>query len=546
MIAAPARAGRRRAVRSLLVLATLALALVLGAPPAAGHAVLVSSTPGDGAQLDEPPASVSLEFSESITADLGGLRVFDADGEQVDRGAVEVADRTLSVGLAPDLPEGAYVVAYRIISADGHPIRGGTVFSVGDAEADPAALTSFFPDDDRQWEIAGAVGRWLAIVGALGAVGGAAFVVLCRRAPATAAEEQAITIAAAIGAVGAAWAVPVQAALGTGQGVGALFQGGVMRAVLADGFGIALVLATAGLATIAATVRRWPVVAMLGSVAVLVSFPLVGHTRVDDVAVGSVADVVHVGAAAVWTGGLALLLLALRRTVDGSDRARLVGRFSTLATASVVVVGVTGLVLSWTEVRSFDALTSTTYGWTLVAKIVVVGLVVAAGAYNNRSLVPAVVAAPDDPAPRSRMAKVLGAEIAGVVGVVAITAVLVNVTPAYVDAGIGQIHSEVLELDGAGSVQVVVDPSRAGHNSVHLYFYGPDGRPAEIAEDVRIELSKPGDGIGPIVRQPFRAGPAHFQWDGTELVSVGRWELRVVARIDRFSEAAATADVLVG
>jgi copper transport protein len=124
--------------------------------------------------------------------------------------------------------------------------------------------------------------------------------------------------------------------------------------------------------------------------------------------------------------------------------------------------------------------------------------------------------------------------------------VLVNLTPAYVDAGIGQIHSEVLELDEAGSVQVVVDPSRAGHNSVHLYFYGPDGRPADIAEDVRIELSKPGDGIGPIVRQPFRAGPAHFQWDGTELVSAGRWELRVVARIDRFSEAAATADVLVG
>jgi copper transport protein len=248
----------------------------------------------------------------------------------------------------------------------------------------------------------------------------------------------------------------------------------------------------------------------------------------------------------VWTGGLAFLVAAGRHRGDGAAQAGLVARFSTLATGSIVLVGVAGAALSWTEVRTLDALTSTTYGWTLLAKVGVVALVAAAGAYNHFRLVPAVVGDPASESVRRRMTSVLGVELVGVALVVAVTSVLVDVTPAYVEAGIGRLHSEILDLGDAGSVQLVVDPNQAGDNSLHLYFYGPDGRPAEIADEVRIDLAKPGDGIGPISREPFRAGPSHFQWDGSELVTSGRWEITVVARIDRFSEATATADVLVG
>ena len=530
----------------MLLVAVSLLLLGLAARPAAAHAVLVSSTPSDGARLDEAPTSVAFEFSEPISADLGGLRVFDADGERVDRGAAEVADRTIAVDLADALPDGSYVASFRIVSADGHPVRGAIVFAVGDTEADPGALAGLLDEDgDRPWEIAGALARWLAMAGALVVVGGVAFLTWCRRGPAPWAARL-LRGAAVVGAVGMVAAVPVQAALATGQGVGSVFEDGVLGAVLRDGYGWSVALGVVGIAVAAAVASRSSWVALAASAAVLVSFPLVGHTRSDDVVVGWAADLVHVGAAAVWTGGLVLLLVSLRRMDDPAERATVVGRFSTMATASIVLVGLAGAVLSWTEVRAFGALTSTTYGWTLLAKVGIVALVAAAGAYNHFRLVPAVVAAPEVDSARRRMTTVLRVEAVGVAMAVAITAVLVNVTPAYVAAGIGQIHSDILDLGDAGSVQVVVDPNRAGDNSLHLYFYDADGRPAEIAEDVRIDLSKPGDDIGPISRTPFRAGPAHFQWDGAELVSSGRWEITVVARLDRFSEETATTDVLVG
>jgi copper transport protein len=325
-----------------------------------------------------------------------------------------------------------------------------------------------------------------------------------------------------------------------------VLEDGVLGAVLEDGRGPSVALGVVGLVVAAATARRVPTVAVLASLAVVASFPLVGHTRVDDVAVAASSDAVHVAAAAVWTGGLVFLLLARRHVQEGAERAAMVGRFSNVATGSIVLVGLAGLALSWTQVRALDALTSTSYGWTLLAKVAVVAAVAAIGAHNHYRLVPAVVRNPDDAAVGRRLSRSLVAEVAGIALAVGLTAVLVDLTPARVEAGVGQIHSEILDLGDAGSVQLVVDPNRAGQNSVHLYLYGPDGRPAEPAEDVRLELRKPGDGIGPITRQPLRAGPAHVQWDGAELVSSGRWEITVVVRVDRFTEVSATADVLVG
>lgn len=531
------RPPARRAFVALLL-----LLVVLPATPAGAHAVLVSTSPGDGAALERAPEEVVLEFNEPVSADLGGLQVFDADGTRVDEGAVRVVDRTVAVDVGP-LADGAYVASYRVVSSDGHPIQGGFTFTVGEG-VDASGLDRLIAEDDgRGWETAQRVDRWLAMAGALVAVGGVAFLALCHR-DAGAWADGLLRAGVVVGVVGMVLAVPVQAALATGQGARAIVQDGVLRAVLRDGWGPSVVLGVGGLLLVAATARRLPALAVVGSVAVVASFPLVGHTRVDDVLVASVADAVHVAAAAVWTGGLAFLLLGRRRIDDPATQARVTGRFSSVATAAIVLVGVAGAALSWTQVRSVDVLTSTGYGQLLLAKVATVGVVALLGAYNHFRLVPAAVAHPDDPRAGRRLSRTIGLELVGVAVAVAMTAVLVDVTPAR--ASISRIHAEVLDLGDDLQVQLVVDPNRTGRNSVHLYLYDPRRRSAELDPDVRLELRKPGDGIGPITREPFRAGPAHYQWDGTELVSSGRWEVTVVVRLDRFTEASATADVLVG
>ena len=86
-------------MRRLLAAAALVAALLLlGAAPASAHAVLEASTPGDGARLDTPPESVRLEFNEPVSADLGGLRVFSADGDRVDVGDTRAPGRETDRG----------------------------------------------------------------------------------------------------------------------------------------------------------------------------------------------------------------------------------------------------------------------------------------------------------------------------------------------------------------------------------------------------------------------------------------------------------------
>src|SRR5690606_4073285 len=145
------------------------------------HATLVAADPADGARLHAAPAAVTLTFSEPVGADLGGLRVVDGEGRRVDDGVVRTDGPTVTVGLQAGLGEGTYVVGYRVLSADGHPVRGGLTFAVGDADlASGDAVAGVTGEgQDRAWEVAGAVARGVAYVGALLAAGIAVFVALC-------------------------------------------------------------------------------------------------------------------------------------------------------------------------------------------------------------------------------------------------------------------------------------------------------------------------------------------------------------------------------
>lgn len=535
-------------MRKLLAAAGLAAGLlVLSAAPAAAHAVLQASTPGDGAHLEEAPDSVRLEFNEDVSADLGGIRVYASGGDRVDEGAVRTEGHVAEVDLRDDLGDGAYVVTYRVVSADGHPVQGGIVFSVGDAEADPSLLSQFFDEGaDRPWQVAGAFFRWLAYGGTLLAAGAAVYLALVD--PADPIGRRVVRIAAAVGAVGILAALPVQAALATGEGLGAILQDGVLGEVLKEGVGLQIGLGLAGLALVVFLRDRISV--LVGAALACSSFALSGHSRTSpDEGVAVAATAVHAFAAGVWFGGLVLLALALRRRRDDGDApagAGLVARFSTVAGGAVVVVTVAGLVLAWSEVRALRALTSTTYGWTLVVKVALAAVVGLVALYNRYRLVPAIERAPARRA-WSQLHTTVRAEALGLVAVLAITAALVNITPARTAAGIGEIFSGDIDLGDSGSVNVVVDPNQAGPNAIHLYFYDENGRAAEITDDeaVTVRLSLPASDIGPIERRPVRAGPNHFTLQTDDLVTGGRWTIEVDVRVSRFDEETGDIEVLV-
>jgi len=97
-----------------------------------GHAYLVKSSPARRAMLSSPPTRVVLWFNERLEAQFSQLAVWNAEGQQVDGGDVQVGPddgKRLSVGIPP-LPAGSYTVKYRVLSVDGHVVESEFPFTI--------------------------------------------------------------------------------------------------------------------------------------------------------------------------------------------------------------------------------------------------------------------------------------------------------------------------------------------------------------------------------------------------------------------------------
>lgn len=119
-----------------------ALTMLVPAWPADAHAQLRSSTPRDGASLKTAPKQVVLVFGEALLTGGAATTAKDMEtGERVDLGAPQLREDTVRVAWPKDLPGGQYRVAYRVVSADGHPITGAITFSYKRARVAATAVS---------------------------------------------------------------------------------------------------------------------------------------------------------------------------------------------------------------------------------------------------------------------------------------------------------------------------------------------------------------------------------------------------------------------
>jgi copper resistance protein C len=118
--------------RALWRRSTLLIILLLVPISSWGHAYLVKSSPARRAVLSNPPARVALWFNERLEAQFSQLSIWNAEGQQVDGGDVQVGPddgKRLSVGI-PTLPAGSYTVKYRVLSVDGHIVEAEFPFTI--------------------------------------------------------------------------------------------------------------------------------------------------------------------------------------------------------------------------------------------------------------------------------------------------------------------------------------------------------------------------------------------------------------------------------
>lgn len=522
-----------------LIAALAALAL---APAAAGaHAVLLQSTPADGAILAEPPMAVQLVFNEPVEGVGARIRVIAPDGGDFADGEPTASGRTLSILVRDGLPEGTATVAWSAISVDGHRVSGAFPFSVGtpSAPADVDAAADVLQPAGALWATSAV--RALRFGGIVAAVGLAALLLLVwaptmrrgrERAPAAAAAADrafrrralALAVAAPVAVLVAALAwFPVEA-WASGLGLGELLS--LRQGVIAL---VALVLAVVLVPLLAlAALDRMPPGPALAAAVLLAATPAVsGHAVAQEPAWPSaLGSWVHVVAAGLWAGGVLTLALglppALRAAGDASRGdllAGVVGRFTRLALAGLVALVASGTVGAVVYAGSITALSDSDWGRLVLLKAaLVVAAVLLAGLVRRRG---------------RGLPRALAAEAAVVLAVLAVTGVLTGLAPsgsAIAPPG----PMSVTERAADGIAQLDISPGIAGApNEVHLIVVDEVGQPVWNAADGQVVLSS--ETVERLPVELTLIEPGH--WTGSVVVpEPGRWQVTARFRLGEFED----------
>jgi copper transport protein len=532
-----------------LIVVVLLLALLLPAT-AAAHAVLLGASPEAEQQLDVSPSQLTLRFNENV----GPIhfRVLDLAGEQVgEPGEIRAEGSNLHLPLNAELPNGTYVVTWRVVSADTHPVGGSYLFSIGEPLAAGAEIGAEQASGWTAVVVANRLLLYAAVILAIGSVGVLWLLALPTGAAALA-QAQArwsawLALFAYLLAIGAGGAEMLAAdAL-------ALFTAAAWQAGIGTTLGASAFLGVPGALLLAWSCRRTVDVPALGiagagSLLLLLSFLVTGHAATA-APVWLMASMVaiHVLCAALWFGALAPLARVVRDTPAG-QAASVMDQFSRVAVWSVAALFLSGVVISWVQVAEFNLLFNTSYGVRLLTKVGLFLALLALAARNKLRLTPRL--ARGSQAAQQALRRTIAVEY---VLIVAILAVAVSLTvpvppralaeqdPMQMQTGTGS-YSVTAQQRGF-EVRAEVTPARPGENMVMLYFKGPDGESHRMVR-ATISASLPAASIEGIFKVGHAMGGG-WHFDFTEFVIPGEWHLRIDGFIDDFDKLTFDATVQI-
>jgi methionine-rich copper-binding protein CopC len=324
-----------------LLAAAVLLALALPAA-ASAHATLIRSDPPASTSLARSPLAVTLDFDDTVLVGPGVAAVRNGGGSVL-AGSARASGRVETIPLRPNLQNGVYTVRWSVISDDGHLIQGVVPFRVGPGGPVEAGIGVQSPD--RPADVAA---RWAFLLGVLLAGGAAIF-----RLAVGPVDRRLLGAGFALAIAGAAGSLALQStyatryALALEVGIGVALLGLVPRLALPAALGLLAVPTVSGHALDPG--RSW------------LELP---------------ADLLHVGGAAAWLGGLAALALA----------PQLARRFARVAIPAVVVLASGGVVRAFAELGAVHQLWTTGYGRALLVKSGLFLAVLGIGAANRHRL----------------------------------------------------------------------------------------------------------------------------------------------------------------
>jgi copper transport protein len=551
--------------RARLAAALAALAAALALPAAASaHAYLVKTVPAPSVTVNTPPPAVALTFDEAVEPRFALISVTDVNANRETSGPLQRSASNPNTLVVPlkRLPQGWYLVYWRAISVDGHPVQGAFTFAVG-PNAGPAPQFTVPHISETATTAPLLVARWAVFLTVMAAIG--LFVLrmliarpLVRRVPQT--NLRALSLAFIGVALLGLLALPAYVEESTAVDS--------LRSFWAFGALVPLWWTTAftrgylkmelcfALFCLAAFVALWvdrpqeerrtiaSLLALAGALAaaaaVLVFPGAAGHAaQTSPRGVTVFLDWLHLVCGSIWLGGLLGLLvlwvsLPVARRVAGLIVA--VPRFSNVAFVTVVLLLATGIGETVVHLPVFAALWQTSYGKVILIKIAILVATLPLAALNLLRNKPGLLAAAEQATlgqrPASLLRRLVGGEaflIAGAVFAAALLSSLAPPPPAFAQREAAQVRvgpgrvAATLKRNGY-TLQVLVDPNRAAAPNSFALKLSRNGKPVRHAEVTltfeMLDMEMPS--------QAYRlaeTSPGIYTRKAPALVMVGHWGL---------------------
>jgi len=591
-------------------------------PQAYAHTGLVGTSPSDGQKVYSTVDSLTLEFSGKVELLPNAFQLFNSSGEVLKLGKPQLNElenfTTITIPTLGNINEGWYAVGWKVVSKDGHPVSGAYSFSVdlnSDGEIGVIGSNDLLKSIANPYSFLKpfiVLGKTFSYASTVIAVGIVFFLILIPKGKKGVIGKltKFAILASLVGVFSTiiSWILDVFVLYGNSSAVFKLVTLPPGKSYLVRLFALGAIIPICIL--IKHSLAKI-IVLCLCSTITLYSFTISGHTSIlEPKWLASASLVAHLLAASVWIGGLFALFVTLKqlKNEDPESAALITGRFSITASAALALMSVAASSLAIITLGDLSNLTSTNYGRSLLAKLLIVLLIVILGAYNHYILVPKILqknsltyaenleianSSPEYVTQRntalSLLYRILKFEIFAIVAIAVATAIMTSYTaPRVVDyygtsaevgenywAGVlpGHMHipgmnmanlygrfdfsadgEEVLSSDttperivGSGTIEdyIFTLALTSNSNGPLLKIIGVDSKGNKARfQQVDIVFEHKVSGVGPLIRNAKPSGDA-WEVSADDLQIAGIWSVTIKANIDNFSLVKGTLGITI-
>ena len=529
----------------------------LGFPLASAHPFLLDSEPGQGQNVPAGTTQIITNYSEAVEIDFSELKVYDANGNQIDNRDTMYNDgETSLVVTTSPLEDGVYTITSKVLSkVDGHLVQAAIVFGVGDVKIDSSLLekqqsseTTFIPESVARFP--GLVGQTIILGGVIVSI--------------TIWSSQQTRFREVFSDINEQFKIKFSKIIG--YGVIATFASNFIMLgvqtwrlevspldVIGTTFGttwLIRMIITIIIIGIWFWMEKKKEITMKGQIPLLVvsliliaTTTMMGHGASTELQAPWVLDYAHNLLSSIWIGGVIFFAFVVLPTITKADNSTkekialsLIPRFSGLFIIAIGILIITGPTLLWFLDDNVSSLTDSTYGKLILIKIGIAAIMIAFGGLYQVKYLGKMKDFEKLNISR-KISKPLKFEAGLGIALLAVVALLVNSSlPAgeiqSADAIQGTFGYESVLFSENAKFDVKIEPAGIGSNTISVIVSSFDDKPLADISGLKIKVSNPQKNISPIgaeVIENVQNAVTRYTAD-TTFGFAGNWQIELEAQ----------------